>query len=44
VIRIVGASQVAQMQFKRETKSTYEANVVTSIEEAEALLDELEGR
>jgi hypothetical protein len=44
VIRIVGVSAVAAMQFKRETKATYEANVVTSLADAEALLDKLEGR
>jgi hypothetical protein len=44
VIRIVGASAVAAMQFKRETQGTYEANVVASLADAEALLDKLEGR
>jgi hypothetical protein len=43
-IRIVGASAVAAMQFKRETKTAYEANIVASLAEAEALLDRLEGR
>jgi hypothetical protein len=43
-IRIVGASMVAAMQFKREAKSAYEANVVASLDEAEKLLDTLEGR
>jgi hypothetical protein len=44
VIRIIGASAVAAMQFKRETKGTSEANIVASLADAEALLDKLEGR
>jgi hypothetical protein len=43
-VRIVGASMVAAMQFKRESKSAYEAHVVASLDEAEKLLDTLEGR
>jgi hypothetical protein len=44
VIRIVGASQVAAMQFKRETQSSYDAKIVANLADAEALLDTLEGR